>query len=96
VATLPSSPAIHAIKVFPYQGELPHDSYLNERPAQDFDHKNIVKISQIRDRKVAISKGQYVNSSYILMELAPYGDLNDFINSSKFTHDTKLARTYFK
>lgn len=35
-------------------------------------------------------------ASYLLLELAPFGDFGDLVKFVNFSNDEKLARTYFQ
>mmetsp|Transcript_41786 Transcript_41786/g.37212 ORF Transcript_41786/g.37212 Transcript_41786/m.37212 type:complete len:202 (-) Transcript_41786:252-857(-) len=83
------------MKVFELQdGEL-NSSYVNEQRFQDLDHPNVVNIASALDEKTATNKGDNFSVSYILFDLAPYGDFFDLNKKIKNDTNEKIARTFF-
>mmetsp|Transcript_12264 Transcript_12264/g.10568 ORF Transcript_12264/g.10568 Transcript_12264/m.10568 type:complete len:219 (+) Transcript_12264:76-732(+) len=86
-----------ALKVFPFEGKNPNKYYRNEKKAMKFDHPNIIKVFGYEDKKkIAGKELQAQFGSYVLMELAPFGDLQELISSTNILQQNeKLLRTYF-
>lgn len=77
---------------------MPALNYYVESRLQWLDHPNVIKMEQTFDKHKSFdenSNGKKLNSSSIVMELAPYGDFNDLIYYSKISKDECLVRTYF-
>jgi serine/threonine protein kinase len=86
-----------AMKVFPHAKDgKPHVCFEKESRFANLKHENIISIVDSVAERPSSSHGQSFNVSYILMELAPYGDLADLIMSNYYPHDNeKLVRTLF-
>jgi len=85
----------YAVKVFPYKNKKISSYYLFEKRFKGLKHPNIVSIFDVQDQKLSFS-GNKDQVSYILMELAPYGDFSSFIHKQGFQNDHVLVRTYFQ
>lgn len=95
VAKANSENKLYALKVFPYENDRINHDYLNECMFSTLDHPNIIKIVDCVDERDSVHKNEHSKISYILMELAPYGDFFDVFMEKKIKFDSKLARTYF-
>ena len=89
-----SSQKIYALKLFPYQNEEPNQYYLNEKKFTFLKHESIIAFLNSQDHQLLVHEGFIIKVSYILMELAPYGDFYDFVVNRRMT-DEILIRTYF-
>ncbi len=87
---------LYALKVYPYQNGQPSHSYMNEKRFTNLAHGNVLSIVRTQCKQKSYQKGTTFYSSYILMELCPYGDFRSLIHKTRvLTEDTKLLRTYF-
>lgn len=84
-----------AVKVFPYQNGQVSSYFLKEAYFLSFDHQNVISIVDCRLQQAMPVQGQYMQISYIVMELAPFGDFFDMIMKHKIKFSEKLARTFF-
>jgi serine/threonine protein kinase len=85
----------YAMKIFPYNNKEICKSYLNESRFSWLSHPNIISIIDVQPQRIDCTKGIYMHVSYLVMELAPFGDLADLVQSEECTCDEKLIRTYF-
>mmetsp|Transcript_35539 Transcript_35539/g.32035 ORF Transcript_35539/g.32035 Transcript_35539/m.32035 type:complete len:140 (-) Transcript_35539:673-1092(-) len=85
----------YAMKVFPYKDGQIRSSYIHETRMVDLDHPNIIKVYKTKDCQVVKKGDEYNQSSYLLMEYAPYGDFSEINREIGFFRDEKLARSYF-
>jgi serine/threonine protein kinase len=95
LARSPEGDKRYALKVYPYEDGKVSKFYLNECQFTDLKHPNIITIYHCQHEKNSISNGKQSKISYILMELAPYGDFFDLIVNHKVQLEDKLIRTYF-
>jgi len=92
----PSHNNYFAMKVFPFQkdGSM-KPNFLNEIRFTPLQHPNVISIVDYQAQK-AITLGESEKDiSFILMELAPYGDFFDMVMTHQIPFNDKLARTYF-
>lgn len=92
---LPSEKKKFAVKVFPFDKDQPDSCFLNEIQFKKLRHKNVISILHYELEREATYANGSCKTSYIIMELAPHGDLHDFLLSGKVQFDDKLARTFF-
>jgi Serine/threonine protein kinase len=85
----------HALKLFNYEDGKMSQSYLNEARFVSLSHPNVISYQQVQPLQKASYRGTLFNSSYILMELAPYGNFADLIKDVNFFRNEKIVRTYF-
>jgi 5'-AMP-activated protein kinase catalytic alpha subunit len=85
----------YAMKVFQYCNKQIHKNYVNESRFSWVSHPNIISMLEVQPKRVDYTKGCYNEVSYIIMELAPYGDFSDFVLSERWISDEVLIRTYF-
>jgi len=84
------------MKTFPYLEENIHPTFLNELLFCNLSHPNIITILEARSNMKGSCDGKVVKMSYLLLELAPFGDFHNLIaGTSCFTKNEKLVRTYF-
>jgi len=62
----------------------------------DLKHPNLIKILHYNDKQKSAQKDKVFYSSFILMELAPFGDFTSVVNGLKSSFCERLARTYFR
>jgi len=86
-----------AMKVMPYYEGKISEHYINEVRFAYLKHPNIVSVVYYEPEKDFSFLDLPNKCSYILMELAPYGDFFDLIMNYKipFAKDVKLTRTFF-
>src|SRR5690349_5233268 len=81
----------YAMKVYPYGiNKNPVPAFNQESKFNFLKHQNVISIIESVPKKID-QHGKLF--SYILMELAPYGDLANFIMNDNFIRDERLART---
>lgn len=84
-----------AVKFFPFQENKVNPCFLNEIHFANLRHDNVISTLHYEpEREAAFSESTQL-VSYIIMELAPYGDFFDAVMSDKIPMTEKLARTYF-
>jgi Serine/threonine protein kinase len=83
------------MKAYPYDGENISRHFLRESRFLNFSHPNVISILHCQARKKGCCDGKPILMSYILMELAPYGDFCKLLMSKKLKKEEKFARTYF-
>ncbi len=88
--TKENDPSEYALKVFPRRGGKPSNSFKREERVKKMQHPNLISLIEFQPKGDHLFK----NSSYILMEYAPHGDLVTLIDTGKFD-DEQLIRTYF-
>mmetsp|Transcript_24221 Transcript_24221/g.21329 ORF Transcript_24221/g.21329 Transcript_24221/m.21329 type:complete len:280 (-) Transcript_24221:651-1490(-) len=71
------------------------ESYQNESRFCWLKNENIVNFHGYGTKVVDSSSDRVTNASFILMELAFYGDFSDLIKIHHIFSDEKLVRTYF-
>jgi len=86
----------YALKFFPYEDKKISPFYLNESRFFRLSHKNIIKYYVREDHDITQIESKEVEFSYLMMELAPYGDFTGLLMENKFPSDEKLVRTYFR
>lgn len=96
IGTIPSSKERFAVKIFPFQEGQINGNYVNEILFANLRHPNIASILHYEHVREATFQYYRDKISYIIMELAPYGDFCDLMISRKLKMDDKLARTYFR
>jgi len=69
--------------------------FINEARFSILNHPNVISIVHYEVERDAILEEDSNKISYIVMELAPYGDFFDLLMSRRIQFDEKLARTYF-
>jgi len=90
-----STDSYYALKLFPYQNNQIDPCYEKESRFISLKHQNLVYFLESRPAKETVTGNRRYKTSYILMELAPYGDFADMLIQNKLPRDDKLARTYF-
>jgi Serine/threonine protein kinase len=85
----------YAMKLYPYVENEVNPSFVNESRFLFLSHKNIVSIIRAQPKQKSSHKEKMFDSSYIIMEAAPYGDIARVLRTSTLFYDEKLARTYF-
>ena len=86
----------YAMKVYPTQDGFPHKSYRNESKFKVLSHPNIISFVEIEDYVNIPYKGKNLDASFIVMELAPFGDFSTLLRLTNFSKDEKLIRSYFR
>ncbi len=84
----------YALKSYTFKNTRIDFSYLNESRFLGLSHKHVVSILDKKPKNYSENPREAC-FSYILMELAPYGDFGDLLARSKLPKDQKLLRTYF-
>jgi serine/threonine protein kinase len=93
------SPTINhyfAMKVFSYNNDKISPYFVNEARFAALDHENVISIAHFELEREAMFEEDFRKISYIVMELAPFGDFFDVTMTHKIQFDEKLARTYFR
>jgi len=90
-----SDKTYYAMKVFPYKNDQPTNLFFTEVQLMNLRHPNIISILDYKEKQESIKDGKSTFYSYILMELAPYGDFCDLVLNQKLPRDDVLIRTYF-
>ena len=93
----PSHNSYFAMKVFTFQkdGSI-KPNFLNEIRFLPLQHPNVISIVDYQAQKtIALGGETEKNISFILMELAPYGDFFDMVMTHQVPFNDKLVRTYF-
>jgi hypothetical protein len=86
--------ATYVMKTFPYKESSINTHFLYERRFYWLKHPHI--ISQVDfSSKHTLPEKMKGPLSYILLELAPYGNLGNMLVSRKLPNDEKFARTLF-
>jgi serine/threonine protein kinase len=85
-----------ALKLFPYTENYMSDTYLTEARFKDLSHPNIINVVYTQDKKVSVQHGKKFLSSFVLMEVAPFGSFARLINVLNMKNDEVLVRTYFR
>jgi len=86
----------YAMKVFPYKNNKINTSYISELRLTSLSHPHIISIVEARSLRIGREKGERTQISYLLIEIAPYGDIGRTMKTEIFpTSDEKLVRTYF-
>jgi len=96
LAHSPSLNEYFAVKLFSYKNDKPSVYFLNEARFSALSHKNIISIVHAefeREGSYQNNKTEYI--SYLVMELAPYGDFYDLVMTAQISFDDLLARTFF-
>jgi len=92
----PSFNQYFAMKVFPFQKDgSVRPNFLNEMRFAPLQHQSVISIVTYQAEKTIMLGDSYKNISFILMELAPYGDFFDMIMTHQIRFNEILARTYF-
>jgi serine/threonine protein kinase len=84
-----------AMKLYPCSEGRIHKSYRNEAKFKSLDHCNIISFIENQDSVNIPMKGKSIDASYIVMELAPFGDFSTLLRLTNFSRDESLVRTYF-
>ena len=91
----PSMNHYFAMKVYPFKHDKMSPFFINEARFSILNHPNVISIVHYEVERDAILEEDSNKISYIVMELAPYGDFFDLLMSRRIQFDEKLARTYF-
>jgi len=83
-----------ALKIYPYQGPNISPFYNHEVKLATLKHPNVISLIEKRAKKDAVYNGTSINFSYIVLELAPYGNFYQLLSSGKFPRDDILIRSY--
>jgi serine/threonine-protein kinase Chk1 len=86
----------YALKVFPSDEDQALKYFKNEARIGALSHPHIIKAVHIEEDKELTFKETQRKASFILMELAPYGDFFDLLKNYKECLNEKLVRTYFR
>mmetsp|Transcript_15932 Transcript_15932/g.13498 ORF Transcript_15932/g.13498 Transcript_15932/m.13498 type:complete len:113 (+) Transcript_15932:95-433(+) len=70
----------YALKLFPITGDKASNSYQNESRFVFFNHENIIKFYSVKSKQKSTFEGNEFYASFILMELAPFGDLHSIVS----------------
>ena len=84
-----------ALKLFPFKYNKPNKSFIAESRFITLCHENVIAFIYAEERQKVKHKDNISVSSYILMELAPYGDFVTLFNEAGLFEDPKLIRTFF-
>jgi len=86
----------YALKLYPYKNNEVDSRFYNEVRFSALSHPNMIGIVHAEvEREAKYGQGRIQKSSYLLLELAPYGDFYDMIREKKVRFDEKMVRTYF-
>ena len=85
---------LYAMKTYPFKNLMINPSYINESRFHWISHQHVISIRKRKPKNID-QKDRVSQFSYILMEVAPYGNFADLITRSKLPDDEKLMRTYF-
>jgi serine/threonine protein kinase len=85
----------YAMKLYPYEENAINPGYINECRFTFLSHPNVISIVKTQSKQKSVHKGKSFDSSYIIMEAAPYGDFSRLLKTSTIMNDEKLARTFF-
>jgi len=85
----------YALKVFPFENQQLSYSFKNESRFVGISHPNIISLNRVNPEQRCMRDGDRFKCSYILMELAPYGDFASLNVRTKLFQEEKLLRTYF-
>jgi len=83
------------MKIFRYTEQSIDSHFTNESRFFWINHPNIISIYDVQSQRIDITGGCEDKVSYIIMELAPFGDFADLMESNIMIRDEKLIRTYF-
>ncbi len=95
LVTHPQTEQLYAMKVYPREQNKPNFFFHNEIRFSPLQHPNVVSMLGHKDNRPFVREGTCHRFSYIVMELAQYGDLFDLFMEQKHFFDEKLVRTYF-
>lgn len=84
-----------AMKLFPYESQNVSYPYLIESRFRYLSHPNIIGVVHTQDKKLSVHQEKKFYSSFILMEVAPFGSFSRLSRVLKMNNDEMLARTYF-
>ena len=84
-----------ALKLFPYDEDRINTAYLNEFRFRALSHPNVISVVRTHDKQKSSHKGKTFYASYIIMEVASYGDFASIIKTSTMFQEEKLPRTFF-
>ncbi len=84
----------YAVKIFPFKNGQRNKRFLFESRFDWLDHPNVIKFVSQKNEETSFD-GTKQKISYIMMELAPYGNFAELISSGKLYQDEILVRTYF-
>jgi serine/threonine protein kinase len=84
-----------ALKIFPFQEEKINPFFQNEVSFAGLYHPNITSIVHYESERTVLARNTHQKISYIIMELAPYGDFFDVLITRRIQFDDRLSRTYF-
>lgn len=96
LARLPATNQHFAVKLFPFRNNKPDICYFNEANFSNLNHNNVISMIHSEAQRDATFDDCVQRISYIIMELAPYGDFCDLMISKKIQMDEQLTRTYFR
>ena len=90
-----SQKKFYAMKVFPYENYDISLYFENEVQFASFSHPNLLPILHVQPLKKNFYAGRDLDVSFIVTELAPYGDFSKLLLSEQLPKDEKLVRTFF-
>lgn len=96
LANVPGTNQFYAVKLFPFRNNKPDYCYYNEIQFSGLNHNNVISMVHFEAERPASFDDCAQTISYIIMELAPYGDFCDLMTSRKMEWNEKLTRTYFR
>jgi len=76
-----------ALKIFPYENYAISEAFETEARFSWLSHENVIKVLHVSEKQKVLQGNNYKEVSYVLMELAPYGDLSEFIRSEVYPSD---------
>mmetsp|Transcript_142286 Transcript_142286/g.201332 ORF Transcript_142286/g.201332 Transcript_142286/m.201332 type:complete len:315 (+) Transcript_142286:182-1126(+) len=95
MAGSPESDEPRVMKIFDNNDPKAHDAYMNDSKFCWLKHDNIIRYDGYGRSITDFRCDEPINCSFILMELASYGDFTDLMKIGHIFNDKKLVRTYF-
>lgn len=86
---------LFALKVYFYEEEEPHKTFLNELQFAHLAHNNLIKIKASRYFDIIDIDNSQIKVSYIAQEYACFGDFYELLMMKEIEFSEKLVRTYF-
>jgi len=96
LAFCPETHEYFAVKTFPYDQGKVSSHFLNESRFSFLDNKHVISMKDVSSDGAYELVGAKPGNSYLVMELAPFGNFYDLLTSKRVRPDEKLARTYFR
>jgi carbon catabolite-derepressing protein kinase len=95
IVKLDNTSQAYVMKVFPYKEGFITNNYEREAYLASLSHPNIVRVIQTQQCAENLFQGKFSKASYIIMELAPYGDFCDLMAGCSLPAEDAVVRTYF-